>query len=255
MDNIQITDVRKIIRQRLALILIISIGSVAVCGWLSFFLLKPEYEASTSLLIQTHSANQDADTLLNDVRANQELVKTYSSIIKSRRIAEDVIRSLHLNLSTELLLRHVQVEESDQSLVTTITVTDSDPAMAASIANEFAQSFQRNLGSMMKVDNISILDEAKVEGNPLPVRPKPYLNMGIGLVLGLLISVGLAFLLEYFDKTIKEEEQIEEFLLIPVLGTITDFQENRKKQKKRIRQAGEDTIEISEDTKQVNLSR
>ena len=72
----------------------------------------------------------------------------------------------------------------------------------------------------MNVDNVAILAEATISDNPTPIKPQPILNMLIGLVVGLMVGVGLAFLLEYMDNTIKTEQDIENLFNVPVLGVI-----------------------------------
>ena len=73
----------------------------------------------------------------------------------------------------------------------------------------------------MRIDNIHILAPAELPENPAPIKPQPILNMAIALVVGLMAGVGLAFLLEYLDNTIKNEQDIENVLGLPVLGAIT----------------------------------
>ena len=85
----------------------------------------------------------------------------------------------------------------------------------------------------MNVDNVTVLAKAQVTGNTSPVKPKPTLNMAIAFVVGLMISVGLAFLLEYLDNTIKSEEDLERLLELPVLGTITEIEVDTGKKKQR----------------------
>ena len=52
------------------------------------------------------------------------------------------------------------------------------------------------------------------------------LNVAIAFVLGLMFSVGLAFLLEFLDKTIKTEQDVEELLGLPVFGLISPLSED-----------------------------
>jgi capsular polysaccharide biosynthesis protein len=73
----------------------------------------------------------------------------------------------------------------------------------------------------MNVDNVTILTQAQIGEDPSPIEPKPALNMSIALVVGLMAGVGIAFLLEYLDNTIKTEQDIENQLGLPVLGAIT----------------------------------
>ncbi|MGE5704694.1 MAG: YveK family protein [Clostridia bacterium] len=241
METIDISVVMKIMRKRLWLIVTVVLLCVAASGAISFYVLQPVYEASSTIVVQGKSSS--ADSLYNDLRANQELVKTYSSIIKSRKVAEDVIAQLKLPVTPVQLLQQVRVL-TDESLVTTISVVHTDPVQAVSIANAFAQSFRKNLPSIMEVDNVSILDEAKLEGNPSPIRPRPYVNMGIALVVSLMASVGLAFLLAVLDKTIQSEEHVEKYLELPVLGIIPRISHQKlgkRKKERMIELEGQET--------------
>lgn len=53
-----------------------------------------------------------------------------------------------------------------------------------------------------------------------PVSPKKMLNMAIAMVIGLMVSVGLAFILEFTNNTINKPEDIDQHLGLPVLGSI-----------------------------------
>lgn len=75
----------------------------------------------------------------------------------------------------------------------------------------------------MNVDNVHILTEAETKPNPSPVEPRPMLNIAIAVVLGLMIGVGIAFLLEYFDTTIRTEEDIEKKLGLTLLGVVSSM--------------------------------
>lgn len=76
----------------------------------------------------------------------------------------------------------------------------------------------------MNVDNVSILSEARLAENPAPIKPNPKLNMAIAFVVGLMTAVGLAFLLEFLDNTIKTEKDVENYLGIAVIGVIPPFE-------------------------------
>lgn len=67
----------------------------------------------------------------------------------------------------------------------------------------------------------TVIDRALPPGGPY--RPQPLRNLGIALVLGLIGGLGLAFLIEFIDDTIKSTEEIAEFLDLPVLGVVPQF--------------------------------
>ena len=77
----------------------------------------------------------------------------------------------------------------------------------------------------MNVDNVTVLSKAEVVENQSPIKPRPMLNLAIAFVVGLMASVGLAFLLEYLDNTVKKEEDVESLLGLPVLGIVARMDE------------------------------
>ncbi|PTX53725.1 capsular polysaccharide biosynthesis protein [Melghirimyces profundicolus] len=219
--EIELSELWRIVKQRLKMIFFLMVLFVTATGSLCFFVLPQKYEATATILVQVTESDQNS---FNNVMANQKLVKTYGDIIKSRQVADAVIQNLGLNMKTEELLDRVEVSAPSESLVTSITVTDESPSMAAKIANGFAATFHQKIQMIMKVDNVSILDRAKVGPSPEPVFPKPYLFMGAAAVIGMMVGIALAFLFDYMDKSVKTEEQVEQILGVPVLGAIADFE-------------------------------
>jgi capsular polysaccharide biosynthesis protein len=84
-----------------------------------------------------------------------------------------------------------------------------------------AAVFQEDIVDIMNVDNVSLLSPAELGENPSPVAPDPVLNMGVAFVVGLMFAVGIAFLLDFLDSTIKTEDDVEKELGIPVLASIS----------------------------------
>ena len=82
------------------------------------------------------------------------------------------------------------------------------------------------INEQMHSGNLQIVDPAVVPHNP--IKPRVKLNIAIGGVLGLFVGVGLAFLLEFVDNTIKTKEDVERVLGLPVIGQIPEFESNGK---------------------------
>lgn len=226
-ETISLKEIFETIKKRMWMIVLITVIATGISGIVSYFVMTPVYQSSTQILLQSDTEEKSFD--FNQVKTNQELINTYSVIIKTPRILEDVVDSLNLEQTADQLRQKLTVSSEQNSQVINIAVENTDPAKAVQIANGIAQVFQTEIVELMKVDNVSILSQAELSDNPSPVKPNPMLNMAIAFVVGLMTGVGLAFLLEYLDNTIKTEEDIEKLLEMPVLGAITEIEADGKK--------------------------
>ncbi|KEZ52206.1 YveK family protein [Metabacillus indicus] len=231
-ETISLKELFHTLRKRLSLIIIITAIAAATSGLISFFVLTPIYQSSTQILVNQSKSDQQVFQY-NEVQTNLQLVNTYSVIIKSPSILEKVIEKLHLDMTSSQLNESVTVESEQDSQVVNISVKDENPKKAAEIANTIAAVFQSDIAQIMRVNNVTILSKAELGTDPSPIQPKPLINITIALFVGIMAGVGLAFLLEYLDNTIKTEEDIEKHLGIPVLGAITsiDMEQEIKNQK------------------------
>ncbi|WHY77388.1 Wzz/FepE/Etk N-terminal domain-containing protein [Neobacillus sp. WH10] len=225
-ETISLKQLLQTLRKRLRLILTITFIAVLISGVVSYFFLTPVYQASTQLLVN-QSKNEQSAYQYNEVQTNLQLINTYNVIIKSPAILELVIKELKLDMSYSELNEKITVGNETNSQVVNLSVQDTNAKMAAKIANKTAEVFQKEIVNIMSVDNVSILAKAEVTDNTSPIKPKPLLNVAIALVVGLMAGIGIAFLLEYFDNTIKNEDDIEKLIGVPVLGTIAVMDESQ----------------------------
>lgn len=83
----------------------------------------------------------------------------------------------------------------------------------------FRQLKETSITGDLERNNIRILEPARTARNITEPLQREQI-IGFGVLIGLLLGIGLAFLFEYFDKTIKNPEDVEYHLGLPVLGTI-----------------------------------
>ncbi|WP_018663345.1 YveK family protein [Heyndrickxia acidiproducens] len=216
-ETISLKDLMQVLRKRMMMITLIALAAMVVTAVISYFVITPVYESSTQILVNKASDDQSLYTA-NEVQTNVQLVNTYNVIIKSPAILDKVIKDLKLDMTTDELNEKLTISSEQNSQVFTLSVKDTDPYMAAKIANKIGDVFKRQIKSIMKVDNVTVISKAQVP--QVPVQPKPLLNIAIALVVGLMVGVAVAFLLEYLDNTIKDEQDIENILELPVLGVI-----------------------------------
>ncbi|MDC7763019.1 Wzz/FepE/Etk N-terminal domain-containing protein [Priestia aryabhattai] len=223
-ETISLRELFAVLRKRLWLIVLITIIAATVSAVISFFVLTPVYESKTQILV--NQAKNDQQLYSNQtVQTNVQLINTYNDIITSPVILDKVIKELKLDKTAGDLSSQIQVTSAQDSQVAQIVVQDTSAKRAADIANTTASVFQKQVPKLMNVDNVKVLSKAALGENSSPVKPQPLLNVAIAIVVGLMVGVGLSFLLEYLDNTLKTEQDIENILELPVMGVITTIKD------------------------------
>ncbi|MBV6736451.1 YveK family protein [Priestia megaterium] len=223
-ETINLRNLFLVLRKRLWLITLITLIAAILSGIISFFLLTPVYQTNTQILVNQAKSEQQLYNV-GAVQTNVQLISTYNDIIKSPAVLDKVIQKLNLNSSAANLSSQIQVTSSQNSQVAQITVKDTNAKRATEIANTTAVVFQKEVPKIMNVDNVSILSKSQIATSKSPVEPKPFLNIAVALVVGLMLGISLSLLLEYLDNTLKTESDIENLLKLPVMGVITNIKD------------------------------
>ena len=217
-EEMELRDIFQIIQKRLGIIAVITIVAVAISAIVSIFLLDEIYETSTTLMVANTRNNQSDSIEYNTLLVNQKLVKTYSVIAKSDRVLDRVIEKLGIDMKPSELKDKITVASEGETEIIRITVEDTDPGFAMDLASLLARVFMEQVVSIMKLDTVLVIDVAKIPEKP--VKPRPLLNTAIAGVLGVMLGIGVVFLVEYLDNTIKTPEDIERYIGLPVIGII-----------------------------------
>ena len=222
--GMELREYIQIILKRLWIIVAITLTAVLISGIISFFILPDVYATSTTLIVSKQKEGGGVnETQMIDITLNRTLVNTYSIIAKSDRVLERVLGELNLDMSVESLRYSLAVNSESNTEIIRITIEDEDPMQAQNIANSLAAVFQQEVRDILFMDNVQIIDVAKVPQSP--IRPRPMLNVLIAAFLGLMAGLGLVFLIEYMDNTIKTPEDVQRYLDLPILGAIPSFDE------------------------------
>lgn len=232
-ETISLQELFKILRKRLFMIISITILAVSIAGAVSYYFLSPIYQASTQILIN-QSKSETSPFSSSDIQTNLELINTYSVIIKNPAILSKVIDKLDLNTTPAKLYPQIKVNSEQSSQVVNITVQDTKYQRAVDVANTTVEVFQEEIVKLMNVDNVNVLSPAVFIENEKSIKPDSILNMVIASIIGLMLGVGITFLLEHLDTTIKTEQDIETLTGLPVLGVISPITEKDIKMMKSI---------------------
>lgn len=226
-DTINIKEVLQTLKKRIRLILIITLMALILSAIYTFFIATPQYQADTQILIN-QSQTDDQTISSVELESNRELISTYNVIITSPIILDQVSEELNIDRSASQLQDQISVVAQEDSQVVILSVVDENPQEATLMANTTAEVFEREIPNIMNIDNVSILSESELTNNQSPVSPQPSLNLAVSLIIGLMVGVGMAFILEYTDQSIKLENDVEKYLKLPVLGSISFINDETK---------------------------
>lgn len=186
----------------------------------------PIYESKTSLVL-TKTDNTSSTITQQDINLNKNLVYTYREIIKSRRILEEVISNLRLDIDYKALSKNVEVSNVTNTELIVISVYNENNRLAKRIADEIAQVFKKEIVDIYSIENVSIIDKALVSETPYNVHVIKQFIIGSGA--GFLISSLIIAFFFYFDDTVKTEEDIEQKIGLPVLGSVPKYKSRGEK--------------------------
>lgn len=215
MEEINLSEVysyfkTKILWILLAVVIIIIFGNV-------FTLLTrtPLYQSNTTIVLVGESKSGYSQT---ESQLNQNLIGTYSQIIKSRKVLNQVIKNLDLKMSVDELANSITTSSVEETEIIKITVDDPNAKQAKKITNEVAEVFAKEIKDIYNLENVEIIDKAELAKAPYNVN---YLKDNvIYLVIGLVLSFGVVFVMYYFDTSIKSSDVVEDKLGLTVIGIV-----------------------------------
>lgn len=228
MEEINIKDFFKYLIKNSLVILLVSVLFSFITFAYSKYIKVPMYETSTTLVLtQAIDSNHYSDTISqNDISLNQKLVSTYSELIKSKRVLNQVIDSLELKGKASDIAKNITVSSVEDTEILKISVRNKNATLSRDIANKIAEIFSDEVVEIYNINNISIIDKA--------ITPKVVANNTtnkdtmLAFLFGVFISVVVLFIIYYFDDTIKINEIIEEEINLPISGKIGLNKYNKK---------------------------
>lgn len=237
--EINLKEYLMIIKKRLWLIVLFVLLSTILTAVYSNSNYQPIYQASTKLIVnktveQDQLGKEQID--YGAIGVNIALMNTFKEIIKTPAIMDKVVqRHPDLNVSTEQLIAIVNVSNVNETQVMTIFARHYSHEKAVKIVNAVSDVFQMEIPKIMKVDNVTILNRAKIEDNPEPVNQKSNQHIILSFVISLMVAIGIILLLDALDDTLKTNEDIRLVFNVSTLAFIPRIKEKKLRTDKRIK--------------------
>lgn len=220
---ISISEIFEALKKRWILIVSITLVATLISGVLSFFVIKPTYETSTKVFIGKEESNQEGYNT-NDIQMYQKLLQTYAETIKTNEVVQAAINnSKNTDLTVASVKGALTVTPVSDTQILQIKYQNKSPELAKEILENITNEFVVLAKELVPNGNVRVIEAVQLPENP--VAPNKKMNVAIAFLLGLMVSVGLVFLIEYLDNTFKNKEQLERELDIPVVGIIPETEE------------------------------
>lgn len=199
---------------------------LAAALMISFFLITPQYQASITVYVNSTKNSQPIESISgSNLTAAQQLVNTYVNIIKSKTVLKEVIEKADLNCTVTDIRNIMTAKQIDNTEMFSVSISHPNAEMAAHIANTIADVAPDRISGFVKGSSTEIIEYADIPTSPY--KPNYRQNGILGGLVGCVL-VGLVLTFRFiFDTRLKKEEDITNYLNIPVLGSIPQYDGNR----------------------------
>ncbi len=217
----------KLIAKYKLLLLIGGLLTLIISGLVSVTLMQNNYRATASMMIG--NTQEGSDLTYNDYYLNVSLVESYRVICKTDNILNKVMKTLGEPMTKDQLRNKITVDSVKNTEIIRINVVDKDPSRAALIANSTAQVFENEIPSIMKMDNVQIINKAAVP--TAPYSPNRKAVVLLSLLCFFVFCGGLITVIEALDFSVRTEAQLSEITHVAVLCCVPHMKisQNEKK--------------------------
>jgi succinoglycan biosynthesis transport protein ExoP len=177
------------------------------------------YSATAQCLVNIPAARSPQDQVAFQ-QLSAGLVSTYAKLVSSRSLAQRVASDVNVPLAS--VRNSLSAEAQIGTFLINVSAESATPTEARTLANAAAGALSDTVGTLEngvsdKV-TVQVVDLAVAPTSPL--RPRPTLDLVLGLVLGLLGGFLVAGIFEALDRTVKTTAQADALIEAPLLGVV-----------------------------------
>lgn len=217
--EIDLSQLLKLLKKNIRLIIILALVGIIIAASATTFLISKKYQSQGSVLLKADVVNGSLDS--TQVNANKMMVNNYVKLLQGNNIQDQVAKNL--NITSAEVRSSLSITNTTDTQIIEISSTTVDPGLSKRIVDETISVFTTLIQEKLDVTNVTIVDQPEV--NPNPVSPSMVKNVIIGAVVGIVISLGYLLLTYLLDTKIKNGEQAEQYLGVPLLGIVPFFEE------------------------------
>ena len=228
MDNeenevIDLTEILSAVRQHLLELIFVTLAAALIGFTASKFLMTPKYDSSALMIVNTRQ-DVNANVTSDQINSATKLVSTYSIIIKSDTVLQQVID----NLAYAKLNKRVTVAAVDDTQVMKITVQSDSPEWARQVCEQIITVAPDVIKEAVEAGSVKVISNASLATEP--VSPNIKKNTMLAAAVGFVLVIGIIVLQVLLDNKINTEEDVTKYLDMTVLGVIPQYDQGGKKE-------------------------
>ena len=232
MDNeenevIDLTEILSAVRQHLLELIFVTLAAALIGFTASKCLMTQKYDSSALMIVNTRQ-DVNANVTSDQINSATKLVSTYSIIIKSDTVLQQVIDNLGLNLTYAKLNKRVTVAAVDDTQVMKITVQSDSPEWARQVCEQIITVAPDVIKEAVEAGSVKVISNASLATEP--VSPNIKKNTMLAAAVGFVLVIGIIVLQVLLDNKINTEEDVTKYLDMTVLGVIPQYDQGGKKE-------------------------
>jgi len=220
-EVIDLTEILSAVRQHLLELIFVTLAAALVGFTASKFLMTPKYDSSALMIVNTRQ-DVNANVTSDQINSATKLVSTYSIIIKSDTVLQQV------NLTYAKLNKRVTVAAVDDTQVMKITVQSDSPEWARQVCEQIITVAPNVIKEAVEAGSVKVISNPSLATEP--VSPNIMKNTMLAAAVGFVLVIGIIVLQVLLDNKINTEEDVTKYLDMTVLGVIPQYDQGGKKE-------------------------
>ncbi len=217
--EINLGELFQLLKKNTKMIILSMLVSTLILGIFTVFIIDKKYESTSRLFLKPDVSEGIAD--YSQINSNNLMVNNYVEMLKGNNIQSQVAKDL--KIEPEQVNQYLSISNEANTQIISITAKTNDAKLSKDIVDTTVDTFTQVARETLNVNNITVVDEAKIATDP--VSPSLKLNLLIGAFIGAFVSIGYLFIKFMLDTHIHNKEEAEKYLGIPMLGSIPWFED------------------------------
>ncbi|MHB1484072.1 MAG: YveK family protein [Saccharofermentanales bacterium] len=226
--ELSIIEIAGILFKRIWIIMLCTILGLSGAFLFSSFFITPTYTSSCQMYVNP-GADESADANNNaanyaDLQYAQRLVESYLFILQTDVFLKDVAADTGLPYTSGRIHSMLELKPISNTEFFEVKVNSKSPLDSYKIVNSIIKLAPAEIIRIKESDSVKIISPAVLSN--VPTAPNIPLITVIGAVLGFVVAIGIAILIEVLDIRVKSEEDLASHYTLPVLGSIPKYNED-----------------------------